>query len=346
MALSNLQPVLPPELTDIVINELSDSRKDLRNFSLVARSWLPASRHHLYASLTIRGEDIISFIPLLDAPHGTFAHFLECLELSEVHFTELSELTQLMGGLPNLKRLHLSRVSVKTPCAVDVETLPRTLLDYLEVDIQDETLLSWLPAVPASRVLASTRGATPQQSIRISDYLVSVGPRLKELTFCFGSYEEATAIDFGQLEDLTTLRLVHLPAINLRAAWHAYFRQSLPSILQRLPLANKLHGPALQKIEIGVRIYSPTFLQSALDILNAVFASRQLENRRLVQFNVHCRCTLHRRRTPGDQLREGELCVAQKAFRNQVVVPLGLDSDAEGMPECAIVFVESDVRVT
>ncbi|KAF7325554.1 hypothetical protein MKEN_00404800 [Mycena kentingensis (nom. inval.)] len=386
-------PVLPPELTDIVINELSDSRNNLRNLSLVARSWLPASRHHLYASLTMRGEDIASFIAHLDAPHGTFARFLralvisfgengdlgllathlarfsclerirlretvymghfaalpslECLELAGVYFTEPSELTLLIRGFPKLKRLHLSRVSVWTPCAIDIEPLPQTLLDYVELDIQDETLLSWLQAVPASRVLASARAATPAQSGRISDYLVSVGPRLKELTFCFRTTEQPAAIEFGRFPKLITLRLVNSPALHRLETWDAYFRKCLPSLLQRL--ASKNTKPALQRLEIDVTIYSTALMDlphSALDTLKALFASRKFESLRLVQFNVHCFCALHRPGTPEDLLREGELCVAQKAFRNQIVVPLGLDSGAEGMPECAILLVESEVRVT
>jgi hypothetical protein len=52
------QPVLglPTELTDAIIDHLHDDKPTLLNCSLVCRSWLDASRYHLFYSLRVRGE--------------------------------------------------------------------------------------------------------------------------------------------------------------------------------------------------------------------------------------------------------------------------------------------------
>ncbi|KAJ7831181.1 hypothetical protein B0H13DRAFT_1522858, partial [Mycena leptocephala] len=45
---------MPPELTDRIMDFLWDSQPSLCACSLVCRKWLPASRHHLFDSITIR----------------------------------------------------------------------------------------------------------------------------------------------------------------------------------------------------------------------------------------------------------------------------------------------------
>ncbi|KAJ7923804.1 hypothetical protein B0H13DRAFT_1526324, partial [Mycena leptocephala] len=45
---------MPPELSDRIIDFLWDSQPGLCTCSLVSSKWLPASRHHLFESMTIR----------------------------------------------------------------------------------------------------------------------------------------------------------------------------------------------------------------------------------------------------------------------------------------------------
>ena len=44
-------PYLPPEILDYVANQLHDEPESLRNCSLVAKSWVPRARKHLFANI-------------------------------------------------------------------------------------------------------------------------------------------------------------------------------------------------------------------------------------------------------------------------------------------------------
>ncbi|KAJ7084671.1 hypothetical protein C8R44DRAFT_894115 [Mycena epipterygia] len=68
------QPSLPPELTDEIIGWVGAStnpRSHLSSCSLVCKSWLPASRSHLFHSTLITPTKATRWIPLLRSPHLT-----------------------------------------------------------------------------------------------------------------------------------------------------------------------------------------------------------------------------------------------------------------------------------
>lgn len=48
---------LPQELIDSIVDKCSESREDLRNLSLVSRSWLTRARYHLFRSITLAPQD-------------------------------------------------------------------------------------------------------------------------------------------------------------------------------------------------------------------------------------------------------------------------------------------------
>ncbi|KAJ7343721.1 hypothetical protein DFH08DRAFT_701948, partial [Mycena albidolilacea] len=51
-----MSSTLPPELTDRIIDFLWDHQLDLRACSLVCSQWLPASRFHIFESITIPSD--------------------------------------------------------------------------------------------------------------------------------------------------------------------------------------------------------------------------------------------------------------------------------------------------
>lgn len=77
-----LQPVLPPELTDRIIDFCYDEPSSLAQTSLVCRSFLPACRMHLFASLAIYQDNACAFVDLLQGPLSTIPHFSETLQIS------------------------------------------------------------------------------------------------------------------------------------------------------------------------------------------------------------------------------------------------------------------------
>ncbi|OCH94905.1 hypothetical protein OBBRIDRAFT_704440, partial [Obba rivulosa] len=64
----------PPELTDRIVDFLHDDTESLKNCSLTCRSWTPASRYHIFRSVSlIFRSDWTNFERLLrTSPHLGF----------------------------------------------------------------------------------------------------------------------------------------------------------------------------------------------------------------------------------------------------------------------------------
>ncbi|KAJ6476725.1 hypothetical protein C8R47DRAFT_1289984 [Mycena vitilis] len=73
-----MSPWMPPELTDCIIDCLSDSQPDLRACSLVCRQWLPSSIHHLFESVTV--QPTLGFLTMLQAPSDPVRHHTQTLD--------------------------------------------------------------------------------------------------------------------------------------------------------------------------------------------------------------------------------------------------------------------------
>ncbi|RPD55216.1 hypothetical protein L226DRAFT_470677, partial [Lentinus tigrinus ALCF2SS1-7] len=64
---------LPAEVTDTILDYLHDDRATLRTCCLVARTWLPSCRYHLFSEVVVRSAEH----PL------SLANFLEFLPTSQ-----------------------------------------------------------------------------------------------------------------------------------------------------------------------------------------------------------------------------------------------------------------------
>ncbi|KAJ7065675.1 hypothetical protein C8F01DRAFT_1126371 [Mycena amicta] len=101
---------IPPELTDTIIHNIFDPTT-LRACSLVCHSWLPASRYHLYRTLSLRGDDIPSFLAHIQAPHNTFLAYLRRIELS---FCENGPMQALVRLLPTFAPACLAQIRMES----------------------------------------------------------------------------------------------------------------------------------------------------------------------------------------------------------------------------------------
>ncbi|PSR73130.1 hypothetical protein PHLCEN_2v10986 [Hermanssonia centrifuga] len=125
-------PRLPPELTDRVIDNLHDSKADLRRCSLVCRSWLPSSSFHLFHYLHIRRDPdsnfddqstFNAFITLLQTSPRVYSYLRGLSFESKIPETGFSNrrgrmhlrtLEEILDILPNLLHLDL-RLSIFDP---------------------------------------------------------------------------------------------------------------------------------------------------------------------------------------------------------------------------------------
>lgn len=72
-----------PELLDAIIDQLHDEETSLLSCSLVAKSWLPRARFHLFGTIRIRHSGLDQFLDTLNHPLSTLPtsiHYLVLLD--------------------------------------------------------------------------------------------------------------------------------------------------------------------------------------------------------------------------------------------------------------------------
>ena len=109
---------LSQELVGMVIGQLRPDKEALFAGSLVARSWLPTCRRHLFESLAVNCKDLRRFLDFIADPSShDITVLVHKLELSSGYFIAISArmFTRLLGGLPALKGLALSQIVIRGP---------------------------------------------------------------------------------------------------------------------------------------------------------------------------------------------------------------------------------------
>lgn len=130
----------PQELDDHIIDFLHDDRESLRRCSLVRKSWVDASRHHLFSAVTIelawphphRTYDALSrFFAVADlsalysrqygyCPIYHFVRKLTLKKISKVAHLDIRQMGPLLERLPKLRSLTLEGVLPINPQTVPV----------------------------------------------------------------------------------------------------------------------------------------------------------------------------------------------------------------------------------
>ncbi|TFY63900.1 hypothetical protein EVJ58_g2948 [Rhodofomes roseus] len=96
-------PVMPPELTDRIVDFLHDDHTALKSCGLACRSWLAAVRYHLYYAISLENIGLCrAFSSLLDRTPGLGQY------VREMHLAMTEEL-QYSDILPSIV-VHLGRV--------------------------------------------------------------------------------------------------------------------------------------------------------------------------------------------------------------------------------------------
>ncbi|KAI0326634.1 hypothetical protein GY45DRAFT_1258604 [Cubamyces sp. BRFM 1775] len=76
----SLNPLLPPELCDQILDHLEDDKRTLRVCALTARSWLPRAQYHIFRSIYLDWSNCYSFTRLL-ASNPALADYVNTLEI-------------------------------------------------------------------------------------------------------------------------------------------------------------------------------------------------------------------------------------------------------------------------
>lgn len=101
------EPILPPEVIDLIIDYLHDHRGTLRACSLVGRNWLGGSRHHLFDGVYLAARDLGTFQNLLESPDNTLLFHIRNLHATRFQYHELTRLLQLLPAFSHLHSLSI-----------------------------------------------------------------------------------------------------------------------------------------------------------------------------------------------------------------------------------------------
>lgn len=142
--------LIPPELSDRIIDHLHDDTPTLSACSLTCRSWLPTARYHRFASITLYKGRFSSFFELLDSGAGIGAVVVSLslrgnsrLFLWRIDHMSLS---RLLFKLPALQHLRLECLQ-----------MPRQIssMSSLSIKALDICYCSIPPSNPVQPFLAS-----------------------------------------------------------------------------------------------------------------------------------------------------------------------------------------------
>ncbi|KAJ7184764.1 hypothetical protein C8R46DRAFT_466351 [Mycena filopes] len=105
---SSSHPILPPEVIDMIIDNLHNHPRTLRACGLVSRNWLGRSRHYLFMkAIYVAARDLEGFHGLLKSPYNTLAFHLRNIRLTGLRYDELTQLWPLLPTFSHLNVLHI-----------------------------------------------------------------------------------------------------------------------------------------------------------------------------------------------------------------------------------------------
>ncbi|KAJ7763412.1 hypothetical protein B0H16DRAFT_1527805 [Mycena metata] len=157
---------LPRELYDLVVDYLHAERATLGSCALVCRAWIPASRFHLFAHISLtehEGHVAARLNELLASPHATFASAVRSLDF----YNALSPV--------QIRHSRTGRIQVKTL----VEIVPRIAqLHHIQTLTLSDLPLGILPAFSKVKTLSLVGITAGPVLLQLATHL----PKLTRLT--------------------------------------------------------------------------------------------------------------------------------------------------------------------
>ena len=197
-----MSPSLPPEILDLIVDNLEDEPDALKSCCRVSKSWVPRTRKHLFARVGFgwTGATIESWMKAYPDPSDSPAHYarslwvfrLEAVSASVcaciLSFCRIEELflnafrwggpggvslAQLNGLSPNLKALRLVQASTPVAETLDLICSFPLLNDlWLEFWTLDDNVDRWIPPATSPKLRGSLwlSGATRSIARGLSNF--------------------------------------------------------------------------------------------------------------------------------------------------------------------------------
>lgn len=228
------QPLMPPELTDLIIDFLHDDHTGLKNCGLVCRQWLPTAQYHFFRTISsIQLDHGKKFLKLLESsphigryvhtlvdlspkPYGDVAKYLvnlHTLDLSYSMLDRFEELTKMLSHLASLRELRLFH------CLFQVENI-----EMVTAPIDIDTLRITVPSFDVAEFMEWAATANMFQRVQTFSFIGRGGHSNENLGLC--SLLSTTATTLRNI-DLSTLNSAHVDG-----SW-AYQIPELCSILSQ-----------------------------------------------------------------------------------------------------------------
>ncbi|KAJ7669984.1 hypothetical protein DFH06DRAFT_1468702 [Mycena polygramma] len=118
-----MSPRMPPELTERIIDCLSNSQPDLLACSLVCRQWLPSSIRHLFESVTV--QPTLQFLTLLQAPSDPVRYHTQTLDFRVWPPRTDTITSQILDRFSHASRLKTIILGPSPPSALHFRALSR-----------------------------------------------------------------------------------------------------------------------------------------------------------------------------------------------------------------------------
>ncbi|KAJ7655424.1 hypothetical protein B0H17DRAFT_1099046 [Mycena rosella] len=235
---------LPPEVADLVIDNLRGDLATLRTCGLVSHNWLATSRYHLYDAVYLPHRNIDTFLDLLQSPCNTFAFrlrglyvaafqyapdlpprgvdsphlpFLDFFALYSAQFYSYDKLTAFLLQFPSVKTLKLVHVT----CGAEPGPSQKAMLPFhfnaLEFTL-NPGIMGWLKSLDFSLGAPCLIVDFAQLESGFGDYLKSQGKVLCQLTLKFRAESQLSIFSeqpvLQSLAGLRSLTITHCFTIS------------------------------------------------------------------------------------------------------------------------------------
>jgi hypothetical protein len=107
-----MPPAIPQELSDLIIDFLYNDVSALCSAGLVCKSWLPASRFHLFSRIKLSSWNVPHFLELICAEGSIVLHHIVDFAIRVDEIQMLEEMLLRLPLLSNLKTLRLSHINM------------------------------------------------------------------------------------------------------------------------------------------------------------------------------------------------------------------------------------------
>ncbi|KAJ7187335.1 hypothetical protein C8R46DRAFT_1059505 [Mycena filopes] len=243
---------LPRELCDLIVDYLHAERATLCSCALVCRAWLPASRFHLFAEISLtehEGHAAARLNALLGSPHATFARAVRTLNFhnalapvqirqprtGRIHVKTLLEIVPRIAQLRHIHTLALSDLPFAVlPAYPNVTTLSLFGITAGRGLLQLAAHLPGLTSLTLNRVHAipyrapSPDGDVPNAEIKFLQRLTVRGSSLAFLGWLARLAPRTAVVDLGDFcpSELTYLagylRALERPLVRLELELSQY----------------------------------------------------------------------------------------------------------------------------